>query len=100
MISEAEKNYECKNWKMLDKHFVGAQFLSPIERYRFCNTDSQNFRDLVAMGKGHQATLLDYELINLGYSPTNGSYIQKAPDGRLLLTIFGDEGNVTYIQEI
>jgi hypothetical protein len=98
MISEAERNYQPKEWVTVPNLPPGCTSLNQIELYRFCNTDSQAFRDQVAMGRADRVTLLDYELINLGFEPTNGSMISKTPGGKIALTVFTAEGSKNFIE--
>ena len=98
MISEAERNYEPKEWVEINGVPPGSRALSPIELLRFCNTDSQAFQDLMKRQRADKAILLDYELINLGFEPTCGSHILQSPGGRIILTIFTADGPREFIE--
>lgn len=85
---EIEKNYEPKTWQRIPHIPPGSESLSPFELSYFCNSDSERFRDFLIRQRGEKATLLDYEILNLGYDPICGSAIMKSPGGKLILTIF------------
>lgn len=101
MITEAERNYIPKNWEQVengDPRILFFRGLGSVELSRFCNTDSQRFLDLNNVGRGHEAVLLDYELIALGHEPICGSHIQVSAEGKLIFTVFTNDGPVTYLE--
>jgi hypothetical protein len=83
-ISDAERNYEPKNWTRIDEIPQDARGLNAAEAYRFCNSDSQRFKDLLRAGRGEKAILLDYELLSLGYEPILGGSLERSEDGRTI----------------
>lgn len=102
MITDAERHYDPRKWAVLteDDAVLTLDFhaLPPMDNWKFCNTTSQAFKDLVQMGRGDQAVLLDYELINLGHEPTCGSFIRRNPQGVLMLTVFTADGPIDYVE--
>ena len=98
MITEAERNYETKNWEPLANLPTTAEPLTLVDTYHICNTSSQAFQDIVKRGRVSKLVLIDYELINLGLDPLCGSMFAKSENGHLLMTVFTDEGSKHFIQ--
>lgn len=100
MISDVERNYQPREWEKATLDEVSSSSaLGTFEMTYFCNSDSQRFKDMCLRGSGDRAILLDYEILSIGYEPTCGSMINRSRDGRLILTIFTEEGNHHYIEK-
>lgn len=97
MITNIEKNYVPKEWTKVGAPPKGSLPMNRMELYRFCNSDSQNCKDLDRMGRTG-VVLVDYELMHLGYEPTNGSQVMKTEDGRICLIVFTPNGSDFYLE--
>lgn len=98
MISDAERNYEPRNWVEISDIPEDRRSLSVAELFYFCNSDSQRFADLVARNRGDTAFLLDYEILSLGHEPTCGSGLMKTSSEQIVLTVYTAEGNKHYLE--
>lgn len=100
MISDAERNYEPHKWEEIDDIPEDRRPLSMSELFYFCTSDSQRFADLVALGRGETAFLLDYEIYSLGHEPTCGCVLMKTGSEQVILTVFTSEGNKHYLEVV
>jgi hypothetical protein len=92
MISEIERNYETRSWTAVGEIPRDVDGLIPMQLYHFCNSDSRRFDDLLRLGRGEKAVLLDYEFYSIGLEPNCGSVIEMN-DTHVFLTVFTKEGN-------
>ena len=100
MINDAERNYQTREWEKATLDEVStSSALGTFEMSYFCTSDSQRFKDMCLRGAGDRAILLDYETLSIGYDPICGSMVNRSRDGRLILTIFTEEGNHHYIEK-
>lgn len=99
MISDAERNYEPRNWIKVQHLPDDREGLNQIEMYYICTSSSQRWKDLLVQQKGERALLLDYELLALDHDILTGTLVQKSPTRGLCLTVFLPGWEIAYYVE-
>jgi hypothetical protein len=92
MISDAERNYEPRDWTPVETLPSNRDGLLPAQLFYFCNSDSVRFADFITRDRGDKAVLLDYEIYSVGLEPDCGSAIE-VNDTHVFLTVYTSEGN-------
>lgn len=98
MISDAERNYETRQWVEIEELPEIVRPLGDALSFYICNTDSWRFDNMVREGIGNKAVLIDYELLSLDIDPRCGSMFQTTLNEKLIMTVFTDEGNRTFVE--
>lgn len=97
-ISEAERNYEPRNWIEVGDLPEIVRPMGPALGFYVCNSDSGRFQQLIREGIGHKAFLIDYELLSLDIDPICGSSIQVTAFDKIIMMVYTAEGNRLFIE--
>lgn len=87
MISDAERNYEPRQWVETDDLPEIVRPLGKALSYYICNTGSARFDQMLREGIGKKAILIDYELLSLDIDPQCGSMFSTTTNEKLIMTV-------------